>query len=434
MIARRLLGGMLKRVVRHGRLQIIDCDGEILDFGDPSAEAIVLKFKDSWVAFDLLRDPQLTLGELYTDGRLTIENANIAGLMDLLARNLGTSVGDRYSRAIAWLRSCFRPRNSLRAAKRNVDSHYSLDGDLYNFFLDSDKQYSCAFFETPHDTLETAQTNKKRRIAAKLALKPGQKVLDIGSGWGGLSLYLATIAGADVTGVSLSAEQVKISNVRAEMAGVADRVRFQLSDYRTVEEKFDRVVSVGMFEHVGQKHYDEFFRTVAATLADDGVAMIHFIGRSDGPGVTNPWIARYIFPGGYVPALSEVLPAIERSGLHLTDVEVLRMHYARTLLEWRRRFAANRHRAVRALGDRFCRMWEFYLAGAEMAFRYQGQVVFQLQLAKRVDTLPLSRDYMIERREWNKAANARVEMVNGSVDAVEEHAGEALNEFLSQNK
>ena len=285
-------------------------------------------------------------------------------------------------------------RNGITRSRKNVATHYDLSGALYDLFLDADKQYSCAFYEKPTDSLETAQENKKRRIAAKLNLKPGQRVLDIGSGWGGMALHLAEAVDADVTGVTLSQEQLKIANDRAAAARVDERVRFRLEDYRHVEQKFDRVVSVGMFEHVGVNNYETYFKKVASLLEDDGVALIHTIGRSDGPGVTNPWITKYIFPGGYTPALSEILPAVEKAGLIVTDVETLRLHYALTLADWRRRFVANWEAAKNLYDERFCRMWEFYLAGAEMGFRYQGLVVFQLQLAKRVDALPITRDYM----------------------------------------
>jgi cyclopropane-fatty-acyl-phospholipid synthase len=285
--------------------------------------------------------------------------------------------------------------NGRTRARQNVAHHYDLSGALYDLFLDADRQYSCAFFERPGDTLEMAQQNKKRRIAAKLSLRRGMRVLDIGSGWGGMGIYLAEAHGAEVRGITLSAEQLRVARSRAAGAGLASRVHFSLEDYRETQGPFDRIVSVGMFEHVGIGHYDAYFRKIAALLADDGVALVHSIGRSDGPGVTNPWIGKYIFPGGYAPALSEVLPAVERAGLIVTDIEILRLHYAQTLQEWRRRFLEHRDAACALYDERFCRMWEFYLAASEMAFRWQGNIVFQLQLARRMDALPLTRDYMI---------------------------------------
>jgi len=396
---RALFVAMLRQIVKSGRLSLVDHDGTTADIGDISAPPLIVKMHDRRVAYDVVRNPFLALGEAYMDGRLTVENGGIADLLELFARNMRADTGGGYLAALAKLNALTRRLsrgNSRARAKANVAHHYDLTGKLYDLFLDQDKQYSCAFFESPTDTLETAQRNKKRRIAAKLELKSGQKVLDIGSGWGGLGVHLAAAAaGVDVTGITLSEEQLKISNARASSLGLADRVRFRLEDYRQTAGRFDRIVSIGMFEHVGAAHYDEYFRRIAELLDDNGVALIHSIGRSDGPGVTNAWIKKYIFPGGYVPALSEVLPAVERAGLIVTDVEILRLHYAYTLAEWRRRFTANRERAARLYDERFCRMWEFYLAGAEMAFRYQAQMVFQLQLAKKVDALPIVRDYML---------------------------------------
>ena len=394
----RLLSMIMRRVIRQGHLVIVSANGVTHRFGERDKPPITIKLHDKRVATEIALHPQLKFGEAFMDGRFTIENgARIADLLDLLQSNLGLGIGGGH---IAWLAKATNvmtrafKRNSHRASKSNVAHHYDLSGKLYDLFLDSDKQYSCAFYETPDDTLETAQTNKKKRIAVKLALAPGMRVLDIGSGWGGMALHLAQSMDADVTGITLSEEQLKIANERVRNTPLEDNVRFRLEDYRNTNEKFDRVVSVGMFEHVGLAHYQTYFDRIAALLDDDGVALVHTIGRADGPGGTNPWIEKYIFPGGYVPALSEVLPAIERSGLFLTDVEILRLHYAYTLAEWRRRFVANWDRAARVYDERFCRMWEFFLAGSEMAFRHQGQVVFQLQLSKRVDTLPLTRNYM----------------------------------------
>jgi len=283
--------------------------------------------------------------------------------------------------------------NPSGRARRNVAHHYDINGAIYDLFLDRDRQYSCAYF-TEGASLEEAQLAKKRHLAAKLAIAPGQRVLDIGSGWGGLGLYLAKIAHCDVTGVTLSNEQLKISQERAVREGLARAARFEFKDYRKVEGRFDRIVSVGMFEHVGVNHYVTYFRKVRDLLADDGVAVIHTIGRSEPPTVTNPFIAKYIFPGGYIPALSEMVASIERSGLVITDLEILRLHYAETLRAWRERFVANWDKAAAIQDETFCRMWEFYLAASETAFRYQKLVVFQVQLAKRIKSLPITRDYM----------------------------------------
>jgi cyclopropane-fatty-acyl-phospholipid synthase len=284
----------------------------------------------------------------------------------------------------------FNPRGRSR---RNVAHHYDLDTRLYSLFLDSDRQYSCAYFESPGQSLDDAQLAKRRHIAAKLLIHPGQTVLDIGSGWGGLALYLAELCGAHVTGITLSQEQLTCARGRASEKGLKT-ADFQLQDYRDVTARFDRIVSVGMFEHVGVDFYRAFFRRCADILSDDGVMLLHAIGRVEGPGITNPWIAKYIFPGGYVPALSEVLPAIERAGLLVDDIEILRTHYADTLLAWRQRFLAHREEAERVYDARFVRMWEFYLAASEMAFRKQNMMVFQIQLSKRSGIVPITRDYI----------------------------------------
>ena len=282
-------------------------------------------------------------------------------------------------------------------AKRNVAHHYDLEGRFYDLFLDPDRQYSCAYFERPGQSLTDAQLAKKRHIAAKLLAEPGQRILDIGCGWGGLALYLAGVCGAQVTGVTLSEEQLGIANGRSEEQGLASHAKFRLLDYRAVSELFDRIVSVGMFEHVGVSYYGAFFAKAAELLADDGVMLLHSIGRMDGPGSCNPWIDKYVFPGGYIPALSEVLPPIERAGLCVTDIEILRLHYAETLRAWRERFLARREEARALYDEPFCRMWEFYLAASECAFRHCGLMVFQIQLAKRQDSVPLTRDYIAAR-------------------------------------
>jgi len=284
--------------------------------------------------------------------------------------------------------------NWRRRARRNVAHHYDLDDRLYSLFLDADRQYSCAYFETPDQSLDDAQLAKRRHLAAKLLTQAGQRVLDIGCGWGGLALYLAENCGAQVTGITLSEHQLAAARVRAAEKGLAATADFRLQDYREVAGPFDRIVSVGMFEHVGVGFYEEFFRKCRAALADDGVMLLHAIGRSEGPSVTNPWIGKYIFPGGYIPALSEVLPAVERAGLMVTDIEILRLHYAETLKAWRQRFLAHRDEVERIYDRRFVRMWEFYLAASEMAFREQGLMVFQMQLTKRQGVVPMTRDYI----------------------------------------
>jgi cyclopropane-fatty-acyl-phospholipid synthase len=295
--------------------------------------------------------------------------------------------------------------NPLPRARQNVAHHYDLSDQFYELFLDRDRQYSCGYFRDEAEDLDAAQLDKKKHLAAKLLIRPGQKVLDIGSGWGGLALYLSAECGADVTGLTLSVEQHKFATRRAAAAGLSDRVRFYLRDYREEVGQYDRIVSVGMFEHVGLNHYGAFFTKLKSLLAPDGVALLHSIGRKDGPGTTMPWIRKYIFPGGYVPALSEVLPAVEQLRLWVTDIEILRLHYAETLRAWRRRFERNRDRVLALYDERFYRMWEMYLVGSEIAFRRQDHMVFQMQLAKAVDAVPLTRDYMLDwEREHSSAA------------------------------
>jgi cyclopropane-fatty-acyl-phospholipid synthase len=356
-----------------------------------------------------LFDPQLAFGEAYMDGTLLIEDGRIEDLLGLLFLNMRRYGTHPLTKLTDRLRYLFRRLfqfNPAARSKRNVAHHYDLSDQLYRLFLDADQQYSCAYFATPADTLEAAQEQKKRHIAAKLKLSPGHRVLDIGSGWGGLALYLARLASADVLGITLSEEQLKIATERAAETSHGHRVEFALKDYRDVTGQFDRIVSVGMFEHVGVAYYAAFFEKIRSLLTEDGVALLHTIGRSDGPGVTSPWIRKYIFPGGYTPALSEVLPAIERSGLMVTDVEVLRLHYAETLAEWLRRFRLQAAEVKRLYDERFFRMWEFYLAGAEMGFRHQGLVVFQIQMTKSVDALPITRDYITD---WERENAPTVE-------------------------
>jgi cyclopropane-fatty-acyl-phospholipid synthase len=399
----RLLNAMLDRIVKVGDLTFIDGSGQPHRYGDGSGEPVVVRATDAAVERRLLLDPQLALGEAYMRGHLVMEEGRVYDLLELVLSNAQTHPLPRWTATMDGARYLIRRLkqfNPSRRAQRNVAHHYDIDGAIYDLFLDRDRQYSCAYFEEGVTDLDEAQLAKKRHIAAKLALAPGQRVLDIGSGWGGLGLYLAKSAACKVTGITLSAEQLKISNERAAREGLARSVSFEFRDYRKIQGQFDRIVSVGMFEHVGVNHYGTFFRKVRNLLADSGMAVIHTIGRSEPPSTTNAFIAKYIFPGGYIPALSEVAAAVERSGLVIADLEVLRLHYAETLRAWRERFLANWDKAGAILGEEFCRMWEFYLAGSETAFRYQGLVVFQLQLAKRIDTLPITRDYMFaeERR------------------------------------
>ena len=379
-----------------GDLTVVDADGKVGRYGDGTGESVRVRLA-SGAALRLGRRPELALGECYMDGSLVIEQGDMYSLMDVVGRNLGSRPRSRnwFKQGRLAVKRRLQQMNYRQRAQANVAHHYDLSYDLYRRFLDEDMQYSCAYFPTPETTLEDAQTAKKAHLAAKLLLKPGQRVLDIGCGWGGLGLSLAEAApGATVTGVTLSKEQLAVAQRRAGERGLADRVDFQLRDYRDLTGQFDRIVSVGMFEHVGQPHFQEFFDNVSRLLTDDGVMVLHSIGRKEGPSVTNPFINKYIFPGGYVPALSEVVPCIEKSGLWITDIEILRIHYAETLKEWRKRFLDRYDEIAAVYDDRFMRMWDYYLASSEISFRHLGHMNFQIQLAKQVDTVPLTRDYI----------------------------------------
>ena len=389
---------ILAKLIQAGTLRVSTGKGRSFQVGDGTGEPIEVTFKSPFTLLSILANPELKLGEAYMDRSFRVERGSVADFLDLVL----SQVQNRPPIAIATLINAyhyvirrfvqFNPRGR---AKRNVAHHYDLDGRLYSLFLDSDQQYSCAYFEQPDSSLDDAQLAKKRHLAAKLLIdRPGLSVLDIGSGWGGLGLYLAEVTGARVLGVTLSEEQLATATHRAAEKRLDPRLQFRLEDYRDVQGKFDRIVSVGMLEHVGVTHYDRYFRKIRDLLADDGVALLHSIGRSSPPTSTATFISKYIFPGGYIPALSEVLPAIQRSGLVVTDVEILRLHYAETLKAWRARFLARREEVLRLYDERFFRMWEFYLAASEMAFRHRGLMVFQIQLARRQEAAPLTRDYI----------------------------------------
>lgn len=395
----RLLQVLFKAFFRRGNFQLTTSRGTTFTFGDGTGVPVAVRLTSRAAEWALLLDPELKLGELYMDGNFVIERGSIADMLAIaLSQDAEAPSWSRPQWLLRFIKRRFHQFNPRRRSRSNVAHHYDLDGRLYSLFLDADRQYSCAYFESPDETLDDAQLAKKRHLAAKLLVEKDQKILDIGCGWGGLGLYLAEIAGARVTGVTLSQEQLAIANQRAAEGHLSDRAVFKLEDYRDVKGPFERIVSVGMFEHVGVGHYDTFFRKCAELLGDKGVMLLHSIGRSEGPGITNPWIAKYIFPGGYIPALSEVLPAIERAGLLVTDIEILRLHYAETLKHWRHRFLAHREEAEKLYDGRFVRMWEFYLAASEMAFRKQAMMNFQIQITKRQDVVPMTRDY-IQRNE-----------------------------------
>jgi len=399
-----LLARVLRHMIKIGKLTLIDANGKTHVFQGAPGPACTIRFHDRSLHWRMLVNPKLAFGEGWMDEKITCDDGTIYEVLDLMGQNMAyleRHPSQIWREKLGALARFIHTYNPVHRARQNVAHHYDLSGALYDLFLDKDRQYSCAYFASDNDNLETAQANKKLHLAAKLLLQPGQKLLDIGSGWGGLALYLAKLGGVDATGVTLSTEQHKMSQERAAAAGLSERVRFHLRDYREQQGPFDRIVSVGMFEHVGAAHYREFFRKVKDLLTDDGVMLLHAIGRMEPPGSTNPWLRKYIFPGGYTPALSEVLKAVENAGLWVTDMEILRLHYASTLREWRRRFNANRQKAEALYDARFCRMWDFYLAGCEVAFRYMNQMVFQLQITKRQDAVPLTRDYITNFEQEN---------------------------------
>ncbi len=392
-----LLVAVLKRFIRQGSFTVTTASGNTYTFGDGSGPPVAVRFTTPSAQRAVMLDPELKLGETYMDGSFVVERGTIADVLDLLFRQEWRPPPHwNLPRLLRYLLRRLQQFNPRTRARHNVAHHYDLDGRLYSLFLDGDQQYSCAYFESPDQSLDDAQLAKKRHLAAKLRLDRRLNVLDIGCGWGGLALYLAEICGAQVTGITLSDEQYRRAQARATERNLSHETDFRLIDYRDVTGQFDRIVSVGMFEHVGVGYYDTYFEKCARLLADDGIALVHSIGRKSSPGITNPWIAKYIFPGGYIPALSEVLPAIERARLIVTDIEVLQLHYAETLKAWRERFLAHRDEAVRLYDQRFVRMWEFYLASSEMAFRDGDMVVFQIQMTKRKGVTPATRDYIAE--------------------------------------
>ncbi|MET4384979.1 cyclopropane-fatty-acyl-phospholipid synthase [Bradyrhizobium sp. F1.4.3] len=391
----RLLRRFLSQFIRRRSMTVTTAGGTRFTVGDGSGPPVEVRFVTTDAQRKVLINPELGLGEAYMDGEFVVERGTIADALAVLLDQ--PDLLPHWAKPwwqLRFLTRHLRQFNPRPRSRSNVAHHYDLDGRLYSLFLDADKQYSCAYFETPETTLDDAQLAKKRHIAAKLLIKGGRRVLDIGSGWGGLGLYLAEIAGADLTGITLSTEQLQVANARAAEKGLTRSARFLLQDYRDIDGPFDRIVSVGMFEHVGVKFYDTYFKRCAELLSEDGVMLLHSIGRSQGPDSTNPWIAKYIFPGGYIPALSEVLPSIERAGLLVCDIEILRLHYAETLRAWRERFMARREEAVQLYDERFALMWEFYLAACEMTFRKQDMMNFQLQLTRRQGVVPMTRDYI----------------------------------------
>jgi len=394
------LNYFFRKLVRVGRLALIDHRGTRREFvGTIDGPKATIRLHDAGVPWAIARNPRLGVGEAYMDGRLTIEEGTLYDFLELASINV--ELYDEAHRGglldrIGDFLTNLQHYNPVGKAQQNVAHHYDLSDELFDLFLCSDRQYSCAYFNSPDDDIETAQLQKKRHLAAKLLLEPGQEVLDIGCGWGGLALYLAQIADVRVTGLTLSKEQHQVATRRAEKAGMADRVTFKLQDYRLEDKQYDRIVSVGMFEHVGNLHYDEFFKKLRDLLKPEGVALIHTIGRHDKPAPINPWMRKYIFPGAYLPSLGQLVPRIDKLGLWLTDFESLRLHYAETLRLWNAAFQQHRAEIAELYDERFCRMWEMYLQGCETGFRHNRLTVFQMQIARQIDSVPLTRDYMFD--------------------------------------
>lgn len=395
-----LIETFLGRLIKKGELTVLTADGRKRVFrGREPLHKVTIRFMDKQVERQIALNPQMAVPEAYVDGRLLVEEGDLRDFLDLCVVNLEEGLPLSGSTVANWFGHWGRriqQFHTFRRAKSNVAHHYDLSGALYELFLDSEREYTCAYFRAGSEDIEQAQRDKERHIAAKLLLKPGHKVLDMGCGWGSLGLFLAATHGVDVTGVTLSEEQHAYANERAAGRGLAGQARFQLQDYRKATGKFDRIVSIGMMEHVGINHFHGMFRKVRDLLTDDGVALIHCIGRKDGPSVNHPWLTKYIFPGSYAPALSEVLPAVERSKLWVTDIEILRLHYAFTLKRWRELFLANWDKVAALYNERFCRMWDVYLVGTELFFSRQDGFIFQIQLAKDRWAVPLTRDYIYE--------------------------------------
>ena len=408
-----LIGRLVNKLLKQGSITLVTPDGKRETYGPGGGRQITIRFTDSKVGFDIVRNPRLGLGEAYMDARLIVEDGTILDLLELVTgQNRWEDTGAKrklFGKSRISALKAFVRRNDPRKSKRNVAHHYDLSDELYDTFLDADRQYSCAYYTDPRNSLEQAQADKKAHIAAKLFLKPGQRVLDIGSGWGGMALYLHKVAGVDVLGITLSEEQLKVARRRAQEAGVSDHVKFELIDYRLLEGTFDRIVSVGMFEHVGLAHYDEFFAKCRELLTPDGVMLLHTIGKFGGGNkAPDPFTDKYIFPGYYLPSLSQMSAASQRAKLITSDVEILRLHYAHTLRDWMKRFTAAREKMVKLYDERFFRMWEFYLAGGIVLFETGGGCNFQVQYIRDRNALPITRDYMAE-------AEAKYRKIGGEV-------------------
>lgn len=405
------LDRMLRSLLREGALHVVMPSGGNHTYGNQSGHPVTARLHEASTVRHLALNPEMALGEAYMNGSLTIDGDDLQSFLALIVQNVQRAAVNR----VWWQKPLLKSRSALRwlaqnnvieRARGNVAHHYDLSGRLYDLFLDDDRQYSCGFFKDPNETLDQAQTHKKEHIARKLMIHPGMSVLDIGCGWGGMALTLAKDYGARVVGITLSEEQHAYATRRVEREGLADRVDFRLCDYRNIDESFDRIVSIGMFEHVGLRHFDEYFQTIRDRLSPNGVALIHTIGWTAPATGTNPWIAKYIFPGGYIPTVSEAMCAVEKARLWATDIECWRLHYAYTLRHWYDRFQANADQVVAMYDDRFVRMWRFYLAACEQTFRHGPQVVFQFQLCRNIDAVPLTRDYLYDRSDLGASTQA----------------------------
>ena len=392
------LASFLNKLIKDDGFILIDANSIKYIIGNPKKEKpIILRLLDKKLHYKLLFYPDLSFGEAYADGTLKIENGSLTDFLEITSKNIGRNKINIFAQLLNSLRGTYRYLtnfNFVKKSKTNVTHHYDISDELYDLFLDSKRQYSCAYFKNETDSLETAQNNKIEHIIKKLNLQPNQKILDIGSGWGSLAIEIAKKSQCEVTGITLSENQYNYSVNKAKELNLENQVSFKLIDYRELNEKFDKIVSVGMFEHVGRKFYKTFFKQIDKLLNDDGLALIHTIGSFNQPRNPQPWVTKYIFPGGYTPSMSEVIGPIEKSGLIVSDVEVLRMHYSHTLRNWKERFLKNKSKVLAMFDENFFRMWEFYLTSCEMAFKWGDQVVFQFQLTKDLKSVPTTRDYI----------------------------------------
>ncbi len=394
------LARFLNKLFKKDGFILIDANSKKYIIGIPeNKDPIVLKILDKKLHYKLLFRPDLYFGEAYSEGDIIIENGTLSDFLDLAFMNIGRGELNFFSQLLNKLSGSYRYLtnfNLIKKSKMNAAHHYDLSDDLYDLFLDPKRQYSCGYFKNENDTLETAQNNKIQHIIKKLNIKPNQKILDIGCGWGSLAIDIAKSANCEVTGITLSENQYEYCKKKAKELNMENQVTFKLIDYRELNEKFDRIVSVGMFEHVGRKFYKKFFKQIEKLLNNNGISLIHTIGSVNPPRDPHPWITKYIFPGGYTPSLSEVTTPIEKAGLIVSDIEVLRLHYSHTLRHWKENCIKNKVKITEMFDERFFRMWEFYLAGCEIAFKWGDQVVYQFQLTKNYTSTPTTRDYIYQ--------------------------------------